>query len=179
MALTAKEEVFKSIVKFVTHWFLNSDGVDKEPNYEKWLAEQVNKKPAKKKVEDTEYLEEYKRFKEAYPASNKFTYLDKEFDPVKMGDKKRGLRGDDSKCLKKFQQLIRNTGEKPEVYIKALQIEVETLKQKSYRTGNNHLSYMPAMEVWLNNSKYYNTYVGESMPEPIGRKQEAVHSFNG
>lgn len=177
MALICKEEVFDSICCYIKYKQLT--GQLSTVSYENWLAEQVNKKPKKKVVEDTEYLQEYQQFKEAYPASNKFTYMGKEFDPVKMGDKKRGLRGEDNKCLKKFQQLIRNTSEKPEVYIQALKVEVETLKQKSYRTGNNHLSYMPAMETWLNNSKYYNTYVGEPMPPALGINQVVDTSYNG
>lgn len=116
--------------------------------------------------------EQFKAFYNIYPASNKFTYKGVVFDPVKKGDKKRGLRDDYNKCLIQFTNLCRNTDTKPEVYVKAIEVEVECLKQKSYVTGNNHISYVPGMSVWLGNSRYYNTYVGEELQEETAYSAE-------
>lgn len=161
MALTAKEEVFKSIVKFVTHWFLNSDGVDKEPNYEKWLAEQVNAKKSKKKVEIPEHWKEsWQKFWDTWPNTKS------------VPDDKGGwlfkssavMKSDEAGMFKKWLKAI----ESKKITIEQMQYAAECYLlygyNKSKTLGQNKMEYESGMAPWLNQQKYL-VYMNLEMPK--------------
>lgn len=184
MAVSEKE--FESIIRYVRQHLLDqlpntyeNDPIGAVPMstilaistdvvYEKW-KEQYKPTRTKRVAEEDP---QFKEFYYSYPVSNKFEYKGQQFNPVN----KRGLRDNYETCQKKFQELVKSTHIPAEEYIKALKVHVESVKIESYKKMDNRMSFFPGMTVWLNNSRYYSTWIGEEMP--VEEKTKIVNTMD-
>ncbi len=146
--------------------------------YSDYLVSTVNssKKKVIKKVEgiSEEVQKHFEIFWQAYPGISRFEYLGKKFEGERV------LKANKQVCLKLYNDSICNAKGKPgtthqdnvsskfwaDVMLKALKVQIETIKQESYKTGQNRMQYLKACEVYLR-QKAYEGWLGQEMPEPI------------
>ena len=105
-----------------------------------------------------------------FPTTDGFEYKNKKFP--KTG---RVLRQGEDKCKIMFTNLVAGSSYTAEDIIEATKAHIEDIKQTSYKTGKNGLTYLPASQTYLN-KKVFLAYIGETKKEEL---QEVYTGFNG
>lgn len=151
-------------------------------SYEDWKE---SYKPAKKKAEgiSKEVEEAFEIFWKEYPGISRFEYMGKKFEGERV------LKANKQVCLKLYNDAIISIVA-AWVHIKlsvlgasqtlsnALNVQLETIKQESYKTGQNRLQYMKSCEVYLR-QKAYEPWIGQEMPQSLIQKKVVDTTYNG
>jgi hypothetical protein len=95
------------------------------------------------------------------------------------------LKANKQICLKLYNDAVQDQNNKRTAIsnpvkdiLKAMQVQVETIKQESYKTGVNKLQYLKACEVYLK-QKAYESWIGQEMPiPPPEQKLPSDYSIN-
>ena len=143
----------------------NLEKINFEDWYKQWLFDNKKKEKVKKEfVVD----ENFKIFWQLYPLTNYFTYKGQEFK-----GSKRALRqgANMEKCQNKYLTICKTI--KPENLNNSLKIYLQQAKEKSIFTGSNQLNFMPGIEPYLNQPRYYGLHVGEVFKEKIEKDNGA------
>jgi len=128
--------------------------------YQSYLGSIPKKGKVKAKVLP-EVESAFEKFWVEYPSTSKFEYNGKKF----MGE--RVLKANKQVCLKLYSDILnswtRKITESSESILKAMKVQVQTIKIESYKTGQNRMQYMSSIEVYLRQKKY-EAWLGEEMP---------------
>jgi hypothetical protein len=149
MAVTEIE--FNSIVAFTR----TCTDMSVNPTYAEWKS--ITKKNTKNS--NTEIATLFENFWKEYPSTSSFTYNGINF----KGN--RTLRSNKSVCYAVYHDcvmdIIANNKEKnlslqaaASALLNALQVQLNSMKESSYKEGNNRLEYMKQCERYLRHKEY-------------------------
>lgn len=119
----------------------------------------------KKKVVgiSNEVKEAFEIWWKEYPGISRFEYMGKKFKGERV------LKANKQVCLKLYSGIVPGM-----LYAKdmlyTLQVQIESIKQESYKTGQNRMQYLKSAEFYLR-QKAYEPWIGEEMPEPIQKEK--------
>lgn len=191
-----KEVDYNAIAKWVADKICQDNAMDEYTKaeldeiatYSEYLVQSVNqKKVVKKKLVildiSKEVQKQFEVFWQAYPGISRFEYMGKKFEGERV------LKANKQICLKLYNDAISDIimhhyyakhdmiNAASKVLLQAMQVQVETIKQESYKTGVNKLQYLKACEVFLR-QKAYEGWIGQPMPERLVQKEEVPTDYS-
>lgn len=118
-----------------------------ELTMENFIAETAVKKERKKVVIDSD--DGFDKWWSLYPLNSNFNYRG-----MKFNGGVKTLRVDKMKCYRKYTQILNEEGITTEQMVKALQIQIQNVKEESYQSGENSMRYFGMSTSYLNAGKY-------------------------
>lgn len=141
-------------VKMLINRFLvGSNGLCTETGEQTWKSiEQAVESPLKAirltSIVSEEVLNSFNQLWASWPGTDNYSYNGKTF----TGN--RTLKSNKQVCLQLFNGIIGAGKWTGEQIIGAAQKQIESIKVQSYNTGQNKMTYLPALEPWLRQGKY-------------------------
>ena len=136
---------------------ISSKKILKEGTYSFEISE---KRKSKKVLENGENSCKFEILWNHFPASARFEYKGKKFTSDRV------LRANRAVCFTQYRKLLEEDKVDPDVVLKCLKVQLETIKIESYKTDQNKMNYLNGFEFWLRQKKYQG-FIGEEMPEEI------------
>lgn len=174
-----REDQYNQVVTYIQKYVAGPIGGISYEGYK----ESVGKvKKAKPQGIAPEIEEGFNRFWSEYPGISRFEYMGKKFEGERV------LKANKQVCLKLYNDAILDIINKtPDInrwikddvaaLLKAMQVQVETIKQESYKSGQNRMQYMKSCEVYLR-QKAYEGWIGEEMPAPITPNKKTLDTID-
>lgn len=115
-----------------------------DSSYDGWYKQYRPVREKKQETTDSGWNEVWNEF----PATANFKYKGMQFTSS------RALRKNKSVCEQLYNRIIASGEVTKEQLIKAIQTQVNLMKQESFDKGDNRLQYLPAMEPYLRQGVY-------------------------
>lgn len=137
-------------------------GVLKNITQEQFIADTGTKRERKKVVIDSN--NGFDKWWYLYPLNSNFNYKG-----MKFNGGVKTLRVDKEKCYRKYTQILNEEEVTPDQMVKALQIQIQNVKEESYQSGENSMRYFGMSTSYLNQGKYAGF---------IGQEEEESEEYN-
>ena len=104
--------------------------------------------PAMERAAQIDYAEMFNEWWKSFPANDSFSYKGNNYGGS------RALRTSKDKCKEKYISILKSGIYTHSQMLNALQVEIAQKKEKTFQTGKNALTYMPASMTYLNQQVY-------------------------